>query len=127
MYEALETSKCEKGSKIIAEPKDRSVYGDGKLREQIGACGIYCGFCPVFNLEQNRCFGCEWLDKQLKKRGKHEGCVFWECTQNRNLKCCFQCKEFPCKTHYNPKRSVYTRGSLNSWKKLAKTGIPTST
>jgi len=46
------------------------------LNEQIGACGIYCGFCPVFRLEQNRCFGCEWLDRQLKKSGKQKGCVF---------------------------------------------------
>jgi hypothetical protein len=34
------------------------IRGD-RLNEQIGACGVYCGFCAAFRLEQNGCFGCE--------------------------------------------------------------------
>jgi len=73
---------------------------------------------------QNRCFGCDWVSKKLRKvRESKKGCSFWECCQDKNVKCCFQCKEFPCKKHYNSKEAVYTRQALDMWKKLGKTGL----
>jgi len=94
------------------------------LNKQIGACGIYCGYCPTFRLEQNRCFGCDWVSKKLRKaRESKKGCSFWECCQDKNVKCCFQCKEFPCKMHYEPKEAVYTKQALDMWKELEEKGF----
>jgi hypothetical protein len=94
------------------------------LEEHVGACGVSCGFCPTFRLEKNRCFGCKWANGMLRKsRENQKGCVFFECAQTKNVECCFQCNEFPCKIHYDPKEAVYTKQALNMWKKLAKTGL----
>jgi hypothetical protein len=94
------------------------------LTEEIGACGVCCGFCPVFRLEQNRCFGCEWVSEQLRRtRENKRGCVFWECAQKKNVVCCFQCEEFPCKTHYDSEEAVYTKQALDMWKELKETGF----
>ena len=94
------------------------------MNEHIGACGVYCGFCKAFRLDKNRCLGCEWANRLLRKaRENQKGCIFFECTQSKGVKCCFQCKEFPCKTHYDPKEAVYTKRALDMWKELAKTGL----
>ena len=58
-----------------------------------------------------------------KTRESKKGCVFWECTQDKNAECCFQCKEFPGKTHYDPEHAVYTKQALDMWKELAVTGL----
>jgi len=109
--------------RVIAYLKAGWIWGD-KLSRQIGACGVYCGFCAAFRLEQNRCFGCEWASRLLRKaRESKRGCVFWECTQDKNVECCFQCEEFPCKTHYDPEHAVYTKQALDMWKELGKTGL----
>jgi hypothetical protein len=94
------------------------------MSKYIGACGVYCGFCQAFILDQNRCLGCEWANGLLRKtRENRKGCVFFECTKSKDVKCCFQCKEFPCKTHYDPKEAVYTKQALDMWKELGKTGL----
>ena len=94
------------------------------MNEEIGACGVYCGFCPVFRLEQNRCFGCEWVSNELRRtRENKRGCVFWECVQKKGVECCFQCSEFPCKTHYDSEEAVYTEQALDMWKELIETGF----
>jgi len=110
--------------KVIFEPTQPTKLGNIKLNQQVGACGIYCEFCPVFALPQNRCFGCEWVNDQYRKYGdSHRGCSFWECAKEKGSECCYQCKEFPCKTHYDPEKAVYTKQALDSWKKLRETGI----
>jgi hypothetical protein len=58
-----------------------------------------------------------------KSRESHKGCAFFECAQTKNVECCFQCKKFPCKIHYDPKEAVYTKQALDMWKKLQKTGL----
>jgi len=94
------------------------------LNASIGACGIFCELCPIFTLKENRCFGCDWInDKKRQIRKTHKGCCFWECAQERNLKSCFLCKEFPCLLHYDKKDAVYTEQSLQTWKELMKSGI----
>jgi hypothetical protein len=39
------------------------------------------------------------------------------CATDKDVKCCFECREFPCETHYR-KDMVYTRESLDNWKEL---------
>jgi len=64
--------------------------GEPKLNVA-GACGIYCGICPM------PCEGC----------GRHEGGAFWCdtfgpcelyrcCRKERELPGCEHCDEFPC-------------------------------
>jgi hypothetical protein len=92
------------------------------MAASVGACGIYCQQCPVFTLRENRCFGCGWLNGKLRQFTKgHKGCSFWECAQARGLESCFLCGEFPCQLHYG-KEGVYTEQSLETWKKLMRTG-----
>jgi hypothetical protein len=94
------------------------------LEQQIGACGIYCGCCKTFTRAQDRCLGCNWANKLLRKaREDHNGCVFWECVQGREIRSCLECGEFPCKTHYDNKEAVYTKQALDMWKKLEETGL----
>lgn len=91
---------------------------------QIGACGVFCGLCQVFRHEKYRCFGCEWVNRMLRKsRESKKGCIFWECTQDKKAECCFMCEEFPCQTHYDSKEAVYTKQILDSWKELRRTGL----
>ena len=91
---------------------------------QIGACGVFCGLCQVTRHEKYRCFECEWANRMLRKsRESKKGCIYWECTQDKKVKCCFMCKEFPCQTHYDSKEAVYTKQILDSWKELRRTGL----
>jgi len=92
--------------------------------KQIGACGVSCALCPVFRHEKYRCLGCEWANRMLRKsRESKKGCIFWECTQNKEVEHCFTCEEFPCQTHYDSEEAVYTKQILDSWKELRRTGL----
>jgi len=93
------------------------------LSIKAGVCGIYCGYCPIYKREQKNCFGCEWVNEQLRKfRESHKGCAFWECAKEKNVKCCFLCKDFPCQLHYG-KEAVYTQEALSMWKELMEKGF----
>ncbi|MCK4313849.1 DUF3795 domain-containing protein [Candidatus Bathyarchaeota archaeon] len=90
---------------------------------EVGICGVYCGYCPVFKREEKRCLGCEWVNKQLRlSRESHKGCAFWECAKEKNIKCCFLCEKFPCQLHYG-KEAVYTPETLQMWKELIEQGF----
>ena len=94
------------------------------MRQQIGACGVHCGSCPTFKLDHDRCLGCDWANKMLRKsRESKKGCTFWECVEDKDVECCFSCDEFPCQTHYDQKEAIYTRQALDMWKELKKTGL----
>ncbi|MDH5482183.1 MAG: DUF3795 domain-containing protein [Candidatus Bathyarchaeota archaeon] len=94
------------------------------VSKQIGACGVFCDFCQVFRHIEYRCFGCEWANRMLRKsRESKKGCMFWECTQNKKVECCFMCVDFPCQTHYDSQEAVYTKQALDSWKELRRTGL----
>jgi len=102
----------------------RISFGGNELKGPVGACGIYCGYCKAFRLDHNRCLGCDWANKMLRKtRETHRGCVFWECAQNKEVECCFLCKEFPCETYYDSKEAVYTEQALDMLKELGETGL----
>jgi len=93
------------------------------LSIKVGVCGIYCGYCPIYKRERKNCFGCEWVNEQLRKfRESHKGCAFWECAKEKNVKCCFLCKDFPCQPHYG-KEAVYTQEALTMWKELMEKGF----
>jgi len=90
---------------------------------EVAACGVYCGYCPVYSRKEKSCQGCDWVNEQLRKvRESHRGCAFWECAKEKNVKSCFLCKEFPCQLHYG-KEAVYTPDALNMWKELIETGL----
>ncbi len=51
-------------------------------------CGLVCSFCKAFR--EGECKGCD----------VHAGvCEFAKCCIRRGLRCCFECKDFPCKLH----------------------------
>jgi len=66
-----------------------------KVDKLIAPCGHYCGWCPYYvkGTEEFKCPGC-W---ELKKR-----CPWGirECAQERSLKLCTFCSEFPCPRLY---------------------------
>ena len=72
----------------------------------VGVCGVYCGFCPVFDVE---CPGC--LEDPRSKE-----CALYACASEKPVGCCFQCAEFPCRIHYE--EGVYKKEALDSWKKM---------
>ena len=116
-------SKTCKG-KAISKPRNLPINEGNELKKEVGACGIYCGFCKTFRLGHDRCLGCDWGNKRLRKvRESRKGCVFWECIQEKKVECCLMCEEFPCKIHYDSKEAVYTRQALDMWKELGKTGL----
>ena len=93
------------------------------MNEDVGVCGLFCSFCKLFRRKNNRCFGCDWVNKQLKKvRDTHRGCVFWECARDKKVECCLLCDDFPCKIHYESEEAVYTKYLLDMLKEMDKTG-----
>lgn len=94
------------------------------INQEIGACGICCGFCKVFKRVEYRCRGCNWANKMLKlSREDGKGCIFWECVQTKKVECCLICKEFPCQKHYDEKEAIYTKQALDTWERLSKSGL----
>jgi len=59
----------------------------------VAPCGLYCGECTAFL--DKRCEGCR-SDKGLSKEYR-KYCKIYACLNNKNLKICSECKEFPCK------------------------------
>lgn len=57
-------------------------------------CGIYCGACPSFL--KKTCFGCRSEDKSQKRTSKWS-CRYRKCCQEKNIKYCIDCEEYPCK------------------------------
>lgn len=74
--------------------------------ELVSVCGIYCGFCPVFKV---KCPGC------LKDPHSKE-CAIYICASKKAVRCCFQCTEFPCRTHHE--KGIYNKQALDNWKKM---------
>jgi hypothetical protein len=57
-------------------------------------CGINCGACYAHLRQKNVCPGCLYPDE-----GKHEycrTCSIKACAQDRGVKRCYACKDFPC-------------------------------
>jgi len=56
---------------------------------KIGVCGIVCSKCNKYN--NKKCPGCE----------PNKFCPLPECANNKKVKVCFECSEFPCAKHYS--------------------------
>ena len=54
----------------------------------ISYCGLVCQFCKAY--VNKRCEGC---DVHI------EACKYANCAGRKNLRCCLECKDFPCKLH----------------------------
>jgi hypothetical protein len=54
----------------------------------IGKCGLACGLCKHYNL---RCLGCE-----KENLAKHV-CLIFNCAEEKNVKYCLDCEEYPCR------------------------------
>jgi hypothetical protein len=80
------------------------------MKSVFGACGIYCELCPLYRSE--RCEGCFKRNQWFKP-----ACQLFSCATSKGMKCCFECKGFPCDMHYK-KDMVYDRESLDNWKEL---------
>ena len=52
-------------------------------------CGIECSLCEF--KDTMNCKGCTNIDKPF-----HGKCAGKKCAEEKNLKCCGECKEFPC-------------------------------
>jgi len=57
---------------------------------KIPPCGIYCGTCPVYVRNQNKC------------KGMHDGCLrrkckgIFQCAEKRGITHCGYCSIYPC-------------------------------
>jgi hypothetical protein len=54
-------------------------------------CGIYCGTCPNFIREKNKCLGAEIHCKSRKCKG-----IYICCVEKKGLEFCHQCNSYPC-------------------------------
>ena len=54
----------------------------------IARCGLACEICKHFNKE---CLGCE------KENSFSNRCLIFNCSKEKNIKYCLQCKEYPCR------------------------------
>jgi len=59
----------------------------------VAPCGLYCGECTAFL--NGDCKGCRSNDGLSKEYRKY--CKIYQCSNNKNLKVCFECNGFPCK------------------------------
>jgi len=59
---------------------------------------LSCGHTTVFGLA---CFKCnKFKEEKCPGCEPNEFCKLPECAQNKDVECCFECKEFPCKLNY---------------------------
>lgn len=79
-----------------AKPKSKKEIDNNLL----GPCGIFCGYCLAY--KKGVCLGCRYqADKRLAD-GVKNWCPLLSCSEKKGVTECSDCKEFPCKTHYDP-------------------------
>lgn len=62
-----------------------------KYKGFIPPCGIYCGTCPNFTRQKNKCEGFEKGCKARKCKG-----IYVCCIEKKGLEFCHQCDKYPC-------------------------------
>jgi hypothetical protein len=67
------------------------LYG---RKMKAGTCGIVCGRCPRFRI--GKCTGCN----------PNPYCGMPDCAEERKIRFCFECSEFPCDRHYGGKGNL---------------------
>ena len=87
------------------------------------ACGLNCGLCPRYHTEgTSKCPGCGgegFLDK-------HPSCGVLSCCQRKQIDCCYECGELPCKKVDNADQSdsfITHKNQLTDLAKVKKIGI----
>ncbi|OYD13904.1 hypothetical protein CH333_09610 [candidate division WOR-3 bacterium JGI_Cruoil_03_44_89] len=82
---------------------------------KIGACGIACGVCSLY--EKGLCRGCcSGIDKDILEtiewlREEIGGCSILECAHKNKTDYCLRCDNFPCELHYE--KGPYKNGFLD--------------
>lgn len=79
--------------------------------ELIGYCGFYCGSCPTYI--KGDCSGC------LAAHRKGD-CFTNTCVQERNLRFCGECSEFPCDDIIAREKATVLDPCWLKWKKAQK-------
>jgi len=59
----------------------------------VAPCGLYCEECTAFL--NSECGGCRSNNGLSEKYNKY--CKIYQCSSDKNLKICVECKDFPCK------------------------------
>jgi hypothetical protein len=63
------------------------------IPNELAPCGVFCGACPSFN---KTCLGCPSERREQKRKSKW-GCRIRRCCyEEKNLKICGDCQQFPC-------------------------------
>ena len=70
----------------------RNIVTPAKLAENIGYCGLVCGFCH----EADSCEGCKNLSNCCGRRLRAEGCFQYNCCQEKRINGCWECETAPC-------------------------------
>jgi len=70
---------------------------------KIGTCGVLCEYCP--RLAIGKCTGCN----------PNPYCGMPDCAQERGVRLCFECVDFPCDRHYGRKGNlvIFDKGWLD--------------
>lgn len=58
---------------------------------RVPPCGIFCGGCPNYVREKDRCSGAESHCHKRKCKG-----IYVCCVEKKGLEFCHQCPSFPC-------------------------------
>lgn len=87
---------------------DHTYYYRSKIKTEdslLGYCGLYCGACPNYQKtdtikpvdfkKENFYEPCEGCNSIIKTEWCSK-CDIAECNKNRNIRVCYDCKEFPC-------------------------------
>jgi hypothetical protein len=59
--------------------------------ELVPPCGMYCGSCKFYLAE--KCEGCKKIRKEI--------CPIWKCAEERGVRFCGECQDFPCDENYS--------------------------
>ena len=77
---------------------------DGNL---LGPCGFYCGYCLAF--KKGVCLGCRYQADRNASKGDLKWCSLLNCAEKHGVEMCSECRAFPCKREYDPRRGMYGR------------------
>ncbi len=91
--------------------------------DDLAPCGIYCPGCIVYKASDNRelaeivaenmginpedvqCDGCRAEGGKIDMLSMESKCETYECVEERDLKFCSECEEFPCSRLYTCRNS----------------------
>ena len=100
----------------------------GRIPDEMGPCGVFCGACPS---QGRTCKGCGSEDREQQRTSKW-GCKIRRCCHtDRDLDHCGLCEEHPCglveakllRPHPDDPRYQYRRAALASIGVLRAVGV----